>query len=1266
MVLAVAFGLVPAEAGTTRALRGHTAPASAVARPLGRLAPTNSLRLAIGLPLRHQEALTNLLHQLYDPANPSFHHFLTPPQFTAAFGPAETDYRAVLDFARSNNLAILSTYPNRALLEVTGTVSDIEKAFHVNLHLYQHPSESRTFYAPDIEPSVDSDIPVLFIGGLSSYQMPHPASLHFIPAANGQNAQANAGSQNGSYVGLDFRAAYVPGLTNTGTGQSVGLVEFDSYYPADVTDYLNLQSAGLSGSSVTLSNVVVSPTVPPGTGNVEVALDIEMAISMAPGLSKIYVYEATNNSVEPDALFNRIASDNLSRQISCSWSGFDDPTIQQDYLQFAVQGQSFFVASGDSGAYYSPTYNPVSPPCDNPNVTVVGGTTLFTTGPKGSWSSETAWNWFTHPFSGLSNSATSGGISPTWSIPSWQTGVSMSGNQGSTSFRNLPDVALVADNLFLYGDNGQQLTGGGTSAAAPLWAGLTALINQQRAAQGQSPEGFINPALYAIGKGAAYSSCFHDITVGNNTNYVPYYRLIGHTYHLETNYNPSEFFAVAGYDLCTGWGSPNGTALFYTLTPEPLQVTPSAGFASSGPYGGPFNVTSQTFTLTNDATASFNWTLANLVPWLFASPGSGTLVSGGPATSMNISLNSVASNLTVGSYTNTVWFTNLNDAVAQSRQFILTVSQAVPVVTWSPPASITYGTALSSTQLDATANVPGTFSYNPANGTILDSGTRTLSVVFNPTDTTDFTSVTNTVTLVISPAPLNVNAANANRLYGQPNPAFQGTIVGLQNGDNITASYNCSATSSNPAGSYSIVPTLNDPANLATNYVVSLFNGTLVVAQAPVAVTWATPAPITYGTALSATQLNATAKVPGTFAYNPTNGAILYAGTNALSVIFTPTDAVDYTGAIGTVPLVVAPAALTVTAADVARPFGQPNPAFLGAITGLQNGDNITASYNSIATNFSPVGTYPIVPSLNDAANLETNYTVTLVNGILTVNQTTAAIIWTNLTPILYGTALSATQLSASADVPGTFTYNPHNGAVLYAGTNALSVLFAPTDAVDYTSANGTVPLIVSPATLTVTAADVTRPFGQTNPTFLGAITGLQNGDNITASYNSIATTFSPVGTDPIVPSLNDAADLETNYSVTLVNGTLTVIQAVANISWTAPGPISSGTALSSAQLNATADVPGTFAYNPSFGTDLSDGTNTLSVAFTPTDAIDYSGASASVSLVVNPPAAAEVVTEPLLPAWGAVALLGGLAALGIAFLPRPRAPAAGGDRFLP
>ena len=164
----------------------------------------------------------------------------------------------------------------------------------------------------------------------------------------------------------------------------------------------------------------------------------------------------------------------------------------------------------------------------------------------------------------------------------------------------------------------------------------------------------------------------------------------------------------------------------------------------------------------------------------------------------------------------------------------LTVTKTTPTITWTDPAAITYGTPLSSNQLNATASVPGSFACTPASGSVLKAGTNGLSAMFTPTDTVDYSSVTDTVSLVVLRAPLTVTASNASRLIGAANPVFSGVIAGLTDGDNITASYSTTATTNCAAGPYPIMPRLVDPNNLETNYSVTLVNGTLTVVGPPV------------------------------------------------------------------------------------------------------------------------------------------------------------------------------------------------------------------------------------------------------------------------------------------------------------------------------------------------------------------------------------------------------------------------------------------------
>jgi len=680
-----------------QSLPGHVPAAVAHSVAVGRLEGSRELKLAIGLPLRNKAGLTNLLREIYDPASPEYHHYLTPAQFAERFGPTEEDYQAVTAFATANGLKVTATHSNRMLLDVTGTVSSIEKALHVRMRTYAHPREKREFYAPDVEPSLDLAAPVLHIGGLNNYLLPHPMNLRKIPAANAAGVVPASGSgPGGAYMGNDFRAAYVPGLALTGTGQSVGLVEFDGYYPGDITNY-----AGMAGlPAVPLKNVLLDGfNGQPGGANVEVALDIDMAVSMAPGLSSVIVYEGE----VPDDVLNRMATDDVANQLSASWTYSIDAATEQIFQQFAAQGQSFFNASGDGDAYVGS----VAPPSDDPNLTSVGGTTLTTSGPGGAWVSETVWNWDVDYGSYYDGEGTGGGISTTYTIPAWQTNLSMAANQGSTVFRNVPDVALVADNVFVVADNGLSGAVGGTSCATPLWAAFTALANEQAVASGRPLLGFLNPAIYALGQSASYSNCFNDITTGNNT----------------WSQSPTNFYAVAGYDLCTGWGTPAGSNLINLLAPlDALQISSLGGFSSSGAVGGPLTPSSQSYVLTNIGSAALQWAAGATVPWLNVSPHGGALTPGGAAAIVVVSLNAAASNLFLGSYGAILEFTNLTDGDVQSRAVTLTIIKP-PVITAQPASLAQIGGTTATFTADAAGGLPLTCQWQ-FNGTNLTDGGR--------------------------------------------------------------------------------------------------------------------------------------------------------------------------------------------------------------------------------------------------------------------------------------------------------------------------------------------------------------------------------------------------------------------------------------------------------------------------------------------------------------------------------------------------------------
>jgi hypothetical protein len=541
-----AAGCVP-DAVPDRALPGHVPPAAAGLSPRGRLDPATRLRLTLGVPLRDAAGLDALIDQLYDPASARYRQFLTPDEFAAAFAPGAADYAAVVQFARDAGLDVTRTYADRTMVEVEGAAADVEHALHTELVTYDHPREPRVFFAPRSEPQLAAAIPILHVTGLDDYAVPRSQLItRPVGPPRGGPAQEGGGF-GGMFQSADLRAAYAPGVTLNGAGQSVGV--YNPPHGLDVTDVQHYEDrSGIAPYVPVVKSLVDGADAPVDGFSVEVALDVEMAIAMAPKLSQVIVYQGDYMRA-----LHQMATDNVAKQLSTSWiAPPQDANANQIYLQFAAQGQSFFAASADDGAYY-PT---VPQYADDPYITVVGGTDLSTTGPGGAWQSESCWQ------------QSGGGVKSNFPIPAWQQGISMVANWGSTQFRNSPDVAMAASNVEMY--QGSVLWGGGTSAAAPLWAGFTALANQQAAQVRQPPVGFVNPRLYAIGKSNLGAAAFHDITTGNNL-----------TPWNTTPNNLHQYYAVPGYDLCTGWGTPTGAELINALAGAAIRTNVAPGAAAT-------------------------------------------------------------------------------------------------------------------------------------------------------------------------------------------------------------------------------------------------------------------------------------------------------------------------------------------------------------------------------------------------------------------------------------------------------------------------------------------------------------------------------------------------------------------------------------------------------------------------------------------------------------------------------------------------------------
>jgi len=714
-------------AGTRHLLHGHVPAVVARLTALGFFPATNQVRLAIGLPLRNTNELDELLRQIYNPASPNFRKYLTPEEFTAQFGPTESDYAAVRNFAQTNGFAVTATHGNRLLLDVTGSEAAVEKAFQVRLRVYRHPKEARDFFAPDSEPSVPENLPVADISGLDNYSRPHPKLVR-----QSLTVSPHVGSApTGGYLGNDFRAAYVPGTALDGSGQMVGLLQFDGFYSNDIVAYANLANRTNIPpiQTVLIDGFSGTPTTGPNSGNPEVSLDIEMAMAMAPALAKIILFEGNPNNLIPNDVLNTMAASNTVKNLSSSWGWSGGPTTTTDniFKNMAAQGQTFFNASGDSDAFpagFVDDPNQTTTPSSSPYITQVGGTTLNTSGAGGNYATENVWNRGGGVGAG-------GGVSTYYSIPSWQLGISSSLiNGGSTTARNIPDVALIAENVYVSYGNGGSGNFGGTSCAAPLWAGFMALVNQQAVAGGKPVVGFINPAVYEIANESIYNSVFHDTTSGNNASPA----------------SPNGFFAVSGYDLCTGVGTPNGTNLMNALlNPDPLIVVSSGGFNAVGSPGGTFNIASQNFYLTNAGTVPLAWSLLNTSMWLNVSAGSGMLAAGA-SSPVAVSLNTVASNLNAGTYSASLWFSNVTSGVAHARFFTLKVSDPLVILPTNnfffsgpvggPFAPASQGIALTNARAGtlnwSINNTSAWFNVSPASGSVA-SGARAAVTVTTTT-----------------------------------------------------------------------------------------------------------------------------------------------------------------------------------------------------------------------------------------------------------------------------------------------------------------------------------------------------------------------------------------------------------------------------------------------------------------------------------------------------------------------------------------------------
>jgi len=597
-------------------------------------------------------------------------------------------------------------------------------------------------------------------------------------------SHATTGSgPSASFLGSDMRAAYYAGTALTGTGQNIALFEFLGTDLADLTTYYKNvgQTEPYTPTLISTGGYSTTCTESGGCDDTEQTLDMTQAMGMAPGSTMLYMYVCGNASnISDTACISAMVSTTdapLSKQISCSWgwTPADPSTLDPYFEQMASQGQNFFAASGDSSAWSSSNE---AWPADDANIVSVGGTDLTTSSAAGPWKSETAW------------ADSGGGVSPdSIAIPSWQTPVD--GCSGcSKTLRNGPDVSANANFTFYVCADQTTCTAneyGGTSFAAPMWAGYLALANQQAAANGESI-GFINPIIYPAAEGSSYGTDFHDITSGSC----------------------GKFSAATGFDLCTGWGSPNTTGIINLLAGS---ATPSFTLSDSPTSLSITQGSSGTSTITvhdvNGFTGSVTLAASGLPSGVTAAFGTN------PTTGTSVLTLTASATATTG--TATVTITGTSGSLTATTTLALTVnSSATPAFSVSAsPTSVTITQGASGTSTITVTSTGGFNSATTLSASGLPSGvTATFST--NPVTPPANGSATSTLTLT----------ASSSATVGTATVTITGTSGSTSHSATITLTVN--ASSGTPNFTLSLSPssfTIDDNGSVSTTLTVTSVNG---------------------------------------------------------------------------------------------------------------------------------------------------------------------------------------------------------------------------------------------------------------------------------------------------------------------------------------------------------------------------------------------------------------------------------------------------------
>jgi len=588
VVLCLVLAGVPlASVRGAEVVRVGQAPAARVEPKLGRTAAAQTLTVALPLTV-DKAAMDAAIARMYDPKAPEYGKHLTPKEFTDRFvnGAARGEVETYL---RGQGLSVTSGNTG-SLVTASGTAVQVERAFSVELSDYR-AADGRAFYAADQAPALPPTIAGRVTGviGLESAEQDRSHAVPLPPPAEGARTEAprtpvacsaavSVANRTGTYTANQISAAYHFPFAVPGFRQTVALYELDDYRDANVNAYQTC-----FGTTVPVGRVINGPAPVLGSGETEVELDIDIVAGMAPNLASLFVYETQNDTSDATALFQRIANDNAAQVVSTSWGNCElrrSSTILSArytiFAQMAAQGMSMFAAAGDNGSQDcggTDTRLAVDEPASQPYVTGVGGTRLQLDA-NSMYGSEAVWN---------NRGATGGGTSAVFTRPTFQDAVTTS------AMRQVPDVAANADPATGYvvythsptycpsytgvsGSTDCFIPFGGTSAAAPLWAVATAIINEYDLDSQGVRVGFANATYYRL---HATPFAFNDITVGNNCYLGPTCGTAG----------AGQYPATPGYDLTTGLGSFQVSGIASDLVPVTPTITifsPNQGTTAGG------------------------------------------------------------------------------------------------------------------------------------------------------------------------------------------------------------------------------------------------------------------------------------------------------------------------------------------------------------------------------------------------------------------------------------------------------------------------------------------------------------------------------------------------------------------------------------------------------------------------------------------------------------------------------------------------------------